>query len=64
MKKLLPLFVLIIVYSSVNYLCIAQFEEFTAGYDTLSTIAGKGLIGDKGVNGWLEGYEGGLQIIG
>jgi DNA-binding beta-propeller fold protein YncE len=36
-----------------------QFEEFCAQYDLLTTIAGTGKIGGKGVNGWKPEYEGG-----
>lgn len=46
----------------INFTCIAQFEEFCLKYDTLSTIAGKGDIQDKGVNGWIIDYEGGSAI--
>ncbi|UCH15169.1 MAG: hypothetical protein JSV22_04175, partial [Bacteroidales bacterium] len=42
--------------------CIAQFEEFCLKYDILSTIAGKGDIQEKGVNGWIAGYEGGSAL--
>ena len=42
--------------------CIAQFEEFCLKYDILSTIAGKGQIQEKGVNGWIAGYEGGSAL--
>jgi sugar lactone lactonase YvrE len=46
----------------VKISCIAQFEEFCLKYDTLSTVAGKGDIPDKGINGWLSGYEGGSAL--
>jgi sugar lactone lactonase YvrE len=46
----------------VKISCLAQFEEFCLKYDTLSTIAGKGDISDKGINGWLSDYEGGSAL--
>ena len=45
-----------------NSLVLAQFEEFCLRYDTLSTIAGKGELSDKGINGWEPAYEGGSAI--
>jgi len=39
-----------------------QFEEIASEYDLLTTIAGKGNIDDKSVNGWIAEYEGGLAI--
>ncbi len=46
----------------VKFTCVGQFEEFCLKYDTLSTIAGKGDISDKGINGWLSEYEGGSAL--
>jgi len=46
----------------VSFTCVAQFEEFCLKYDTLSTIAGKGDIPDKVVNGWIADYEGGSAL--
>jgi sugar lactone lactonase YvrE len=46
----------------VKITCMAQVEEFCLKYDTLSTIAGKGDISDKGINGWLSEYEGGSAL--
>lgn len=46
----------------VKFTCIAQFEDFCLMYDTLSTIAGKGNIQEKGVNGWIADYEGGSAL--
>jgi sugar lactone lactonase YvrE len=40
----------------------AQFEEFSDQYDIITTLAGKGDIDDKGVNGWMAGFEAGLAI--
>jgi streptogramin lyase len=48
--------------SLVSFTCVAQFEEFCLKYDTLSTIAGKGDIQEKGVNGWINDYEGGSAL--
>lgn len=45
-----------------NSTVLAQFDDFCAQYDILSTIAGKGQIDDKGVNGWLAEYEGGNAL--
>lgn len=36
----------------------AQFDEFSAQYDTLTTLAGTGLEGGKGVNRWDASFEG------
>ena len=54
MKSELLILILIICLSTHSY---AQFEEFAAKYDLLTTIAGKGEM-DTGISGWLEEYEG------
>mgnify|MGYP000330001900 CR=1 FL=1 len=50
------LFVFILL--SINY-CTAQFDELCSEYDILTTIAGKGDFDNRGINGWLQEYEGG-----
>lgn len=57
--KLFVIFLFIILYQNNNY---AQYETFRNSYDILTTIAGKGDIDEKGVNGWSEVYEGGNAI--
>lgn len=55
MKSRLLIYIIVIFLSTHSY---AQFEEFAAKYDLLTTIAGKGEM-DTGISGWLEEYEGG-----
>jgi sugar lactone lactonase YvrE len=56
------IFCFLFLFIFIEITCNAQFEEFCLKYDTLSTIAGKGNITDKGINGWLEEYEGGSAL--
>lgn len=36
-----------------------EVETLVASYDLLATVAGRGQIREKGLNGWSAGYEGG-----
>ncbi len=39
-----------------------SFDRLVASFDVLETVAGTGLIPDKGVNGWRSDMEGGLAV--
>ena len=54
------LFICLFIF--LRTLSFSQFEEFTAKYNILSTIAGKGEMDANGINEWLAEYEGGLAI--
>jgi len=38
------------------------FDAFLAQYGVITTVAGRGLVGDKGVNGWDPSFEGGPAV--
>lgn len=40
----------------------SQFDSLIQKYNTLITIAGKGNIDSKGINGWKTEYEGGNAV--
>lgn len=53
--------VLILLLLTSNH-CFSQYNSLINNYKSLSTIAGKGDIDDKGINGWDNLYEGGLAV--
>lgn len=53
---------LFICFALFPFLLIGQFQNFADSYSMLSTIAGKGSIDDKGVNGWQVEFEEGNAI--
>jgi hypothetical protein len=55
----LLIYIVIIFFSTHVY---AQFEEFAAKYDILTTIAGRGEMDEGGDGEWLDSYEGGPAI--
>lgn len=59
MKLIQSVPILLIFLVSFLY---AQFEDVVQQYDIITTIAGKGDIEDKGVNGWRAEFEGGMAI--